>query len=106
MHLNKKMKVISLPINFIVILAVAIIVLVVAVTLILHSTDIVYIDDLKAWTQGCGVWKQRGCSENDINNIIIANYDPNKDGVPDNLMTACQRYLQYTSVEDCKKACC
>ena len=108
MSFSKRMKGISLPVNLIVILAVGIIVMVIAVFLVAPWAlgPGSYVKDTEAWQRGCGIWRQRGCLENDIDNIIIAGYDPDGDGQPNNLMVACQRAVGYTSREDCRRACC
>ncbi|MBU5678614.1 MAG: hypothetical protein QXJ96_01560 [Candidatus Aenigmatarchaeota archaeon] len=104
----KSLKGISLPVNLIVILAVAIIVLLIAVTFLIPFVfgPGIYIRDDEAWRRGCMIWQQRGCRAEDIENIIIENYDPDGDNKFDNLLVACRRALRYTNPEDCRRACC
>ncbi|MEM5813056.1 MAG: hypothetical protein QXU71_01700 [Candidatus Aenigmatarchaeota archaeon] len=104
----KSLKGISLPVNLIVILAVAIIVLLIAVTFLIPFVfgPGIYIRDDEAWRRGCMIWQQRGCRPEDIENIIIENYNPDGVGGDDNLLVACRRALRYTNAEDCRRACC
>ena len=104
----KVLRGISLPVNFIVILAVAVIVMLIVV--IMMTTGIIQggaVNDVQAWTIGCERLIQRGCRVDDVRNITIIGYDPNGDGQWDNLLTACQRRLgaDYTA-EMCRDACC
>lgn len=105
---KKNIKGISLPINMIVILAVAIIVMLVAVSLIflVFPGTQPMIKDSQAWSRGCMMWQQRGCRGGDMNNIIIEGYDPDGNNQPNSLADACRRYLNYTNEEDCRRACC
>ncbi|MEM7816898.1 MAG: hypothetical protein QXZ20_03220 [Candidatus Aenigmatarchaeota archaeon] len=99
---------ISLPVNFIVILAIAIIVLLIAVTLIfpwIRGPGATIVDS-QAWSRGCMMWQQRGCRIGDMSNIVIENYDPDGDGRFNTLADACRRYLRYTDEEQCRRVCC
>jgi hypothetical protein len=104
----KGFKGISLPVNFIVILAVAVVVMLIVVILMTGViTPTGTVNDIQAWSIGCERLIQRGCRGEDVERIIITGYDPNGDGQWDNLLTACQRRLgrDYTP-EMCREACC
>ncbi|GEM_PF-2004003 len=103
-----RLKAISLPVNFIVILAVAVIVMLIVVILMTGIiTPTGTVNDVQAWTIGCEKLIQRGCRGEDIERIIISGYDPDGNGQWDNLFTACQRRFgrDYTT-EMCREACC
>jgi len=103
----KVLKGISLPVNFIVILAVAVVVMLIVVILMTGVITPLPVNDVQAWTIGCERLIQRGCRADDVRNIVITGYDPNGDGQWDNLLTACQRRLgrDYDD-QRCRDACC
>ena len=95
------MKGISLPVNMVVVIAVAVIVLLSLAAFFMsgfvHPTT--KMSDTDAWNTGCGVWRMRGCKIEDVTKIKIAGYDTNGDGVDDSLAVACQRVFGYSQSE-------
>ncbi|MEM7826665.1 MAG: hypothetical protein QXQ40_00375 [Candidatus Aenigmatarchaeota archaeon] len=99
---------ISLPVNMIVILAIAAIVLLAVGAFFLSGWfgPGKTISDFEAWTRGCSIWMTKGCIEDQINSITIIGYDPDGNGSPNNLAEACFRHFGYTSSRDCWEKCC
>ena len=91
------MKGISLPINMVVIIAVAVIVLLSLAAFFMggfvHPTA--KMSDTDAWNTGCGMWRMRGCKLADVDDITILGYDPNGDGKDDSVAVACARAFNY-----------
>ena len=103
---NGMSKGVSLPINMIIILAIAVIVLLSVVAFYTGglTSSTTSISDADAWNRGCGIWKLRGCNETD--DFQISGYDFDGDGTADKLSDACRNYLGYTSMSDCHRVCC
>lgn len=101
------MKALSLPVNMIVIMAVAIVVLLAAVTFFSGVIPIMgTISDYDALNRGCAIWKERGCEVADIINIKISGYDPDRKGTA-TLFTACKRVFGSDfSAQKCHIKCC
>jgi hypothetical protein len=86
----------SLPINMIIILTIAVIVLLAIASFFMGSFTPTSstMSDIDAWNRGCGLWQIRGCSLTEDNCMPIINiigYDINGDGNPDTLGDACMR---------------
>ena len=107
-----KRKGISLPVEMIVIIALAVIVLLAIGAFfaggILNPTT--QSADVNAWASGCGMMKLRGCILTDftanLDTLTVAGYDVNKDGVDESAFTACKRATGYSTVADCHIDCC
>ena len=122
---------ISLPINMVVILAIAVLVLVVvAGFFVLQFTGgQIIINDIDAWGQGCATAQSRGCNSADFESatgLKIPRYDPQRndekvqgaskclqpgqqdsDFCKDNtLYEACRRTQNGANAEECKTKCC
>jgi len=91
------MKGISLPINLIVVIALAVIVLLGVAAFFMggFTAGTVRMTDTQAWNDGCATWRMRGCKLSDVDDIKIQNYDPDGDGEPDSLAVACSRVFGY-----------
>ena len=106
-----KLKGISLPIEMMVIIAIAVLVLVVVGAFFIGGVGkLGTVDDISAFGQGCQQWKAVGCS-NQANQIFIKGYDPTGTEITstntagDTLQTACERLSKLDSASSCKKAC-
>ena len=101
----KGVKGISLPINMVVIIAVAVIVLLSLAAFFMsgfiHPTA--KMSDTDAWNTGCGMWRMRGCKLADVDDITILGYDPDGDGEDDSLAVACARAFHYPLGDKTKK---
>ncbi len=103
---------ISLPVEMIVIIALAVIVLLAAGAFFAvgFMPGAGQTEDVAAWQRACGTMKLRGCTLTDFttnaNSITVPGYDSNKDGSDDFVLVACQRATGYTSATDCHKDCC
>ncbi len=90
---------VSISINTLVILIVAVLVLLAIASFFMgvFLPESHTISDIDAWNRGCGLWKLSGCSleerdgERCLPSITIAGYDPNGDGKFDDLAVACVR---------------
>lgn len=105
------MKGIELPVNVLVIIAVAVIVLLGVIALYMSgfigSTPALNMN--VAWNQGCAS-VVRNCAGTAIGTDIAVNYDVNGDGkivlANDNFLTLCQKiYGSTTSIGTCKQKC-
>ncbi len=103
-----KRKGISLPVEMIVIIALAVIVLLAAGAFFIAGwlPGQVSTIDTQAWSNGCGMVKLRGCTSASDMNLKITNYDPGKDGNDDSVFDACKRAVGGTSTSDCFNLCC
>ncbi|MBI2971363.1 MAG: hypothetical protein HYY37_03035 [Candidatus Aenigmarchaeota archaeon] len=129
------MKGLSLPINLIVILAIAVLILVVVsawVVGVLTSNQL-SLNDNDAWQKGCGIAKARGCVTSDfapasaVAGLYISGYDPlgndprdsttrattcsqttitTSGCTDDTVNNACTRAVQGTGNEECRRLCC
>jgi len=103
------MKGISLPINMIVIIAISVIVLLAIAAFFMGGflRGSVTISDQQALSDGCGIWKNRGCVPDE--NFNITGYDWNLDNQTDDLFDACLRILGDGSTaygSKCHDYCC
>jgi len=91
------MRGISLPIQTVVGIAIAVIVLLSVVAFFMRSfvPPTSRMSDTDAWNQGCGTWRMRGCVLSDVDDITIAGYDYDGDGVDDTLAEACSRVFGF-----------
>ena len=99
------MKGISLPINMVVIIAVAVIVLLSLAAFFMSGfvQPTAKMSDTDAWNTGCGMWRMRGCKLADVDDITILGYDPNGDGKDDSVAVACARAFNYPLGDDTTK---
>lgn len=99
----KNMKALSMPVEMIVVIALAVIVLLAAAAFFVlgWGPQSGAISDSSAWQKACGQAKQRGCLLADFTAtaagepIIVPEYDVNKDGTPEGILTACSRNFGY-----------
>ncbi len=121
----------SLPINLIVILAIAILVMVVVAAFFVMSTGSTFsgISDQQAWNSGCSMAKLRGCIESDFGSttpLYVDGYDPKKNDIKDvnghstcsqetisrtdcsddTLRMACEAVVGSTTPTFCRARCC
>ena len=113
------MKGIELPINILIIVAVAVIVLIALIAMFypafLSGSQTVSIETAK--TQACRSWIANSCSIS-WDSIGVINFDADKNGKvwgttteainppeQDNIHNLCSNYLQTTVEADCKKLC-
>ena len=104
-----KRKGISLPVEMIVIIALAVIVLLAAGAFfaINFIPGQATTEDFSAWERGCSIWKLRGCSSNiNPSEIIVTGYDYNKDNKDDSALDACKRALSTSNAQVCFETCC
>ncbi|MBI5332748.1 MAG: hypothetical protein HZB65_04190 [Candidatus Aenigmarchaeota archaeon] len=102
-----KLKGISLPIEMMVIIAIAVLVLVVIGAFFIGGAGkLSTVDDLTAFGQGCQQWRATGCSGTvDGSGIIVKNYRPTGESSDQSLKLACERLSKLDSANSCKKAC-
>ena len=107
------MKGISLPVNTVIVISVAVLVLGLISMFFSSSTGTSTraISHADAWNRGCSQANARGCLVNDfggLSGIIIAGYDPNGDGVNDYLWIACKNFFANNGLTaaDCRAKCC
>ncbi|MCX6819097.1 MAG: hypothetical protein NT129_03820 [Candidatus Aenigmarchaeota archaeon] len=106
------MKGIDLPINAIVIVAIAVLVLVVIAAFFVGvvGPGTGSMNSQNAWNTGCAQARARGCLQADFGvegePLPIAGYDPEGDGTANNIMDACEAVYGYTEGIDCRNACC
>ncbi|MFH0836576.1 MAG: hypothetical protein V1870_00440 [Candidatus Aenigmatarchaeota archaeon] len=102
-----KQKGISLPIEMMVIIAIAVLVLVVIGAFFIGGAGrLSTIDDLSAFGQGCQQWKAIGCSGDAGGaGITITNYRPTGEATDQSLKLACTRLTKLDISGSCKKAC-
>ncbi|RLJ00666.1 MAG: hypothetical protein DRP06_01610 [Candidatus Aenigmatarchaeota archaeon] len=97
-----KLKGISLPINTVVILLAAFLVLVLIIYMIIQGTDTSLITNQDAFNRGCRVYVETG----QIPSTIILG-DVTNDGNEDNLLTVCRLHYMDSNMdnEGCMKKC-
>ncbi|MFH1421082.1 MAG: hypothetical protein ABIG30_03940 [Candidatus Aenigmatarchaeota archaeon] len=104
------MKAISMPVEMIVIIALAVIVLLAAAAFFTTGwlSPAGGIGDRAAWNTMCGQATQRGCQTLDFNNIKIKldGYDPDGNGQADGIMVACEKVFGYITAAECRSVCC
>ena len=106
-----KSKGISLPVNTVIIIAVAALVLgIIAVFFTSYSSQgTAAISHAVAWSDGCSKAKLRGCLTADFGSpgLVLAGYNPDGTGGDDNLLTACQNFFGKAFADsDCREKCC
>lgn len=111
--LGETMKGISLPINMIVIIALAVIVLLAVTAAFMggFGPGTKTISHQQAWYIGCNMAKLRGCSTELFNTgsgkiITIPNYDPDGDGSDNNILDACSKAIGVNDTDECRQVCC
>lgn len=104
---------ISLPVEMIVIIALAVIVLLAAGAFFIGGIgpNQGQVTDVTAWQRACGTLKLRGCSATvfaDLNTMVVQGYDPDKNGVDNSALDACRRALSQPNarIQDCQQDCC
>lgn len=109
--MNKKG--LSLPINLIVILAIAILVMVVIAAMFVMYTGQAgsSLSDSTAWSQGCQTVRQRGCLSTDFTGTTaykVPNYRPSGGTTDESILVACQRFFADTTLDGttCRTKCC
>jgi hypothetical protein len=102
-----RLKGISLPVNAVIIIALAVMVLLlVAAFLGGGITNIGQVNVENAWTKGCDVLKKTyNCRAEDVDNVVLTT-DVNGDGENDNLLTLCHVKFYNTSLYYCRNVCC
>ena len=105
---------VSLPINMIVILSIAVLVLVVVAAYFIgvFSKSGNSIGDQDAWNRGCGRAQARGCQTNDFNEAVsggltVPGFDPDGTGGDNSLFDACKAvYGNSETSLTCRVKCC
>ncbi len=97
-----KLKGISLPVNTVVILTTAILVLVLIIYMIIQGTDTSVITNQDAFNRGCRVYVETG----QLPSTILLG-DVTKDGKEDNLLTVCRLHYAVSDMDDegCMEKC-
>lgn len=111
----------ELPINAVIVISVAALVLVVISIFFSSSTgqSTRAISDNDAWARGCALAKAKACQTADFSSpgLAISSYDPDGDGDNDNVYAACYRVFQDVTnptggtptnddIGKCRSRCC
>ena len=110
MFKGEKMKGLSLPINLVVIIAIAVLVLLAAAAFFAGGFGPASgtVSDSAALNKACGIWQSRGCSDT-IADFEIPGYYPAGGNTLGRLTEACDRVLgsqEISSTSTCYTYCC
>ena len=112
------MKGIELPVNAIVIVAVAVLVLVVLAAFFsgMFGPNVSKVSAQSAWDTGCTMADRRGCLQEDFGwdgtgcypdmALTVAGYDPDGDTLPNSILEACQVVYNTADCQECRNFCC
>ena len=101
------LKGISLPVNAVVIIALAVMVLLLIAAFFGSGVGQIGAANIEsAWTQGCNALKSANCNASAVKNITVG--DVTGDDKPDNLLTVCRIKFKKddASIYWCRNQCC
>ncbi len=101
------MKGIEMPVNTVIIVALAIMVLLMLAMFFFGGTRQMSATSLEsAWSQGCSILKSHNCEADKVEGIMVA--DITGDGIKDSLLLICRAKYQDDTVSEywCRNKCC